>query len=308
MGVFPASIHRDYLGISGLQLSEKYHILSGNLKFIYFPNDSWKFSSVTSRGFHVPNVDDMLKVFEKGDNITIPNTELKPEFSVSQEFSITKSISKNITLHAVGFYTTLTNAIIKDSTRVNINPDPNGAPFWASAIVYNGEQMYAFANQNRGESVGIYGLSFGFSAKIHNIQLRGDFNFNQAKKSEEISNPIAHIPPNFGRLEIFKTMDKWTIRGLCLYSGQKGVGEFDQAGVDNLDETPLIGLDPETNEEIWAGLPGWFTLNLSFQYEFRKNIELMLGIDNIFDAHYKSFGSGISAPGRNFIISLNCVF
>ena len=94
-------------------------IMSGNIKIIYYPKDSWKISSVTSRGFHTPNVDDMFKVHLKAmDNsyrLTVPYKDLKPEYSLSQEISITKEISNQITLYGTGFYTILKNSIILDT-------------------------------------------------------------------------------------------------------------------------------------------------------------------------------------------------
>ena len=78
-GAYPDSMNRPIPEIEGLNLSLKNNIISGNIKFLYYPSDSWKISAVTSRGFHAPNIDDMLKVFKKGDIITLPNINLNPE-------------------------------------------------------------------------------------------------------------------------------------------------------------------------------------------------------------------------------------
>ena len=92
-----------------------------------------------------------------------------------------------------------------------------------------------------------------------------------------------------------------------MYSGFKPVTEFDQAGIDNLDETPhvAIGLD---NEPVSMGLPSWYIVNFSTQHQITKNITINLGVDNILDAHYKTFGSGLSAPGRSIITEFRCLF
>ena len=103
-------------------------------------------------------------------------------------------------------------------------------------------------------------------------------------------------------------MNRLKFRMLCIYSGSKPTEQFDVAGVDNLDETPFLGDDPDTGEGLWAGLPSWYTINLSAQYRLFENTEISFGVENMLDAHYKTFGSGISAPGRNFICSLNYTF
>ena len=49
--------------------------------------------------------------------------------------------------------------------------------------------------------------------------------------------------------------------------------------------------------------PGGDRIYTTFQEDL-KNV----GIKNIFDVHYKTFGSALSASGRNFILSLHAKF
>ena len=307
-GSFPDSLRRPLLNIEGLELSSNSNVLSGNIKFLYYPNETWKVSSVTSKGFHSPNVDDMLKVFKKGSNITIPNIDLKTEHSLSQEISVTKRVLNNTSVYGVGFLTLLNNAIIKDSVKVNLNPDPQGDPWLANQIWYDDEMVYTFANQNSDSPIRIYGMTIGMNAIINNFQLKADFNMTRGVNAEKTAGPIAHIPPSFGRIELLQSVNKWKLRLLCIYSGSKDPESFDEAGVDNLNETPYLGLDSETEEESWAGSPSWFVLNFGTQYDISENIRLNIGVDNILNAHYKTFSSGISAPGRNFIFSVKYTF
>jgi hemoglobin/transferrin/lactoferrin receptor protein len=53
-----------------------------------------------------------------------------------------------------------------------------------------------------------------------------------------------------------------------------------------------------------AGSLGWSTLNFNASYQIHDNIRLSAGLENIFDKHYRPYSSGISAPGRNFIIAV----
>ncbi|MBF25045.1 MAG: hypothetical protein CMP49_00785 [Flavobacteriales bacterium] len=304
-GEFPDSMHRPLANIEGLNLSSSNNIGSGNIKLLYYPADYLKISSVTARGFHSPNVDDMLKVFRKGDNITIPNIDLKPEHSLSQEISITANIAKNLTLYAVGHYTELTNAIVKDSMQVNINPDKNGDPLLANMILYDDELVYTFSNQNAQDKINIYGFTLGFNAELNGFKLIGDFNFTNSTYNSLMQGPVAHIPPNFGKIELLKAFNLWDFRILCLYSGSKAASEFDDAGVDNLNETPYLGVDDSNGEDVYAGLPHWYIINISGETIINNKLKIQLGVDNILDMHYKTFGSGISAPGRSVNIGIN---
>jgi len=303
-GYFPDSLRRPLLNVEGLTISSNSSVFSGNIKFLYHPNNSWKISSVTSKGFHSPNVDDMLKVFKKGDNITIPNIDLTTEHAWSQELSITKNVSPNFSIYSVGFLTLLNNAIVKDSIKVNINPDVTGDPFWANQIWYDNELVYTFANRNSDDQISIYGFSIGCNAKIHGLELKGEFNLTKGMSANPDNGPIAHIPPNFGKVELKKTSHRWDFVLFCIYSGFKDATSFDEAGVDNLDETP----ESIDDNNIWYGLPGWWILNFSTEYKVSKSLQLNMGIDNIFDMHYKTFGSGISSAGRSWILSAQYKF
>ena len=72
--------------------------------------------------------------------------------------------------------------------------------------------------------------------------------------------------------------------------------DYDDAGVDNLEEATI------------DGNPSWHTINLVYAKKLEANLSYSIAIKNILDAHYKTFGSGISASGRNFILSLRARF
>ena len=56
------------------------------------------------------------------------------------------------------------------------------------------------------------------------------------------------------------------------------------------------------------GSPEWYTLNLHYSYKIDGLLNFGFGIENIMDIHYKTFASGLSASGRNIIVSLSSSF
>jgi hemoglobin/transferrin/lactoferrin receptor protein len=50
--------------------------------------------------------------------------------------------------------------------------------------------------------------------------------------------------------------------------------------------------------------PSWYTLNFKIAYYPNKNMSIAAGVENITDQLYRTFGSGISASGRNFTLTL----
>jgi hemoglobin/transferrin/lactoferrin receptor protein len=55
-------------------------------------------------------------------------------------------------------------------------------------------------------------------------------------------------------------------------------------------------------------MPAWYTLNLKAAYSLTKNFILQAGIENILDIQYRTFASGINAPGRSIYGSLRVRF
>jgi hemoglobin/transferrin/lactoferrin receptor protein len=56
------------------------------------------------------------------------------------------------------------------------------------------------------------------------------------------------------------------------------------------------------------GSLAWYTLNLRGQYTLTDWLTMNAALENILDHHYRTYSSGISAPGRNFIISIKASF
>ena len=66
----------------------------------------------------------------------------------------------------------------------------------------------------------------------------------------------------------------------------------------------LFALDAQGNPYA----PSWYTLNLRTQFDFNKSLSVVGAIENITNQRYRTFSSGISAPGTNLILRLhiNC--
>lgn len=54
--------------------------------------------------------------------------------------------------------------------------------------------------------------------------------------------------------------------------------------------------------------PAWWTLNLMTTYNYKDWAVVNVGLENILDNRYRPYSSGIAAPGRNLILSINLKF
>ena len=80
------------------------------------------------------------------------------------------------------------------------------------------------------------------------------------------------------------------------YITRKKAEEYGSSGSDNLDEATA------------EGTPSWWTLNFSYSVNISDKLIAQVKLENMLDIHYKTFSSGISAPGRNLILSLKTEF
>jgi len=154
--------------------------------------------------------------------------------------------------------------------------------------------MKVMMNQNIGKAT-ISGVNFAYNINLtKKLTHNGSINILKGETSDYL--PLAHIPPKNIISELNYSIRKQLISFSVHYNGIKKAEDYDLSGVDNLEEATRIGN------------PSWYTLNLKHKININKNLTFITGIYNITDAHYKTFGSGISASGRNFSLSLQAKF
>ena len=235
-------------------------------------------------GFRNPNVDDIGKVFSKDDvNIIVPNSNLEPEYADNLEFTFNYTL-KPLKIQMQIFNTKITNAISREYSTLNN----------ADSMMYDGEMMRIQMNKNI-ESANINGVSFSTEFLANEkILITTSCNYLVGEKTN--NKPLAHIPPFNSKFSFSYQLKQHTFDFYTHYNAWKLPAEYDEAGIDNLEEATV------------NGVPSWLTLNLSYTHKIDKNLTFNIAIKNILDSHYKSFGSGLSASGRNFIFSLNSTF
>ena len=110
------------------------------------------------------------------------------------------------------------------------------------------------------------------------------------------------ISPIFGTIAGEYSKDKIKISALYKFSGDKSPEDYSLGGEDGLEETPVIA---ENSDVIrYAGTPKWSDFSIYTNYDISEDVKIRIALTNIFDNHYRTFASGISAPGRSFQIGL----
>ncbi|MFM9839273.1 MAG: TonB-dependent receptor plug domain-containing protein [Cyclobacteriaceae bacterium] len=275
-------------------ISQENLYASGNVGLVYTPN-SWKFSLMGSTGFRVPNFDDLTKVFDtRTGNATttgtlvIPNSDLGPEKTINADLSVTRFFGSRARLEATGFYTKFFDAIVVKPSTFN----------GQSTILYNGFQANVLTSQNAAEAY-LYGYTVGGRFDFTDeFSLSGSYNFTYGRvlNPGSTETPLDHIAPAFGRVGILYAKGSLRAEAFVNFSSKKKLEDYSSSGEDNLQYAPA------------DGMPGWYNLNLRGSYEINKMFVLQAGIDNLMDIQYRTFASGINAPGRNIFGTLRVRF
>ena len=263
-------------------------VWSGNLGFIATPNDKTKLSFMVSTGYRVPNVDDVAKVFGSAEGMVIvPNPDLKPEQTINYELGFTKLFGNSVRWDNSFFYTQYYNMAVVDVFTFN----------GKDSLLYDGTMSRVYANVNKEK-----GYISGFSTEVmaalgkHFTWTTGATYTYGRIETENGDLPLDHIPPFMARTSLKYITNKFSGDFFILYNGWKHLKDYYPNGEDNEQYAT-----PE-------GMPAWMTANLRLSYQLHKFVAIQAGIDNILDTQYRTFASGINAPGRNFIISLRGTF
>ncbi len=257
--------------------------LTGNIGLIYGSKKNIRLSALLSSGFRSPNVDDLTKVFDtKIGYVVMPNNEIKPERTYNAEINFSQSLSKFNYGFSI-FYTKFINAIVVDKFLFN----------GQSTLNFQGVISDVYAPQNKATAY-IYGFNVNASLKLtSSIKADVTYTYTYGRyNNNNVTIPLDHIPPTFGKVSVQHQSKNFYLQLNTLFNGWKKIEDYNLNGEDN---------------EQYAtkdGMPSWMIINFQSTINLSKNLNLNLSVENIFDKNYRYFASGISAPGRNFIVTL----
>jgi hemoglobin/transferrin/lactoferrin receptor protein len=279
-----SEILTNYLNLPYTNIEQKNFTYSGAIGFVNNPSKHTKIALNLASAFRVPNIDDLGKIFDsKAGTLIVPNSDIKPEKTVTADLSITLWDGGNFMIENTIFITKLFDPILTDKFLLNGQSttlyNPNGTTATVSQI---------YANQNQGKGT-ITGLSTTIKASFTK-SLKGYGNVNICKGNTENQSgnfPLDHIAPVYGKIGLGFDNQKLTADLYMLYSGNKNIQSYSPSGEDNLQYAPI------------GGTKAWETYNFKIGVKIQKSINLFSGIENILDTQYRNFASGINAAGRN---------
>lgn len=268
--------------------------ITGSIGGVYRPDKTWVLRSNFATAYRSPNVDDIGKIFDSEPGaVTVPNPDLKAEYAYSADFGVAKIFNQSIKVDAAAYYTLLKNALVRRDFQLN----------GQSTILYDGIPSKVQAIQNAAEA-NVYGIQTGIEITF-NSQFNFSSDFNYQVGTEELDNGTSsasrHAAPFFGVSRLSYHKDRFEVQ---LYANYQGRRDFEDLAKEEQGKNEIYAKDGNGNNYA----PAWYSFNLKSTVTLNKTFIANLGIENITDQRYRSYSSGISAPGRNFVISLNAIF
>lgn len=276
------------------QISLNKVAFNGSFGAIYKAKDYLTLSSNLSTGFRSPNVDDMGKVFDSEPNsVVVPNSALKAEYAYNIDLGMVLVINDIVKLDFTLFYTFLDNALVRRDFQLN----------GADSLFFDGETRNVQAIQNAANA-NVYGCQAGLEVKLnHNLNWTSQLNYQVGEEEldDGSSSPSRHAAPLFGISRLTYSTQKWQLQFNVKYSDKVS---HEDLNIGEQAKPHLYAL----NSEGKPFSPSWYTLNLKSQYSFNSHIVGTVGIENLTDQRYRTYSSGISSSGRNFVFSLRAKF
>lgn len=267
---------------------------TGSVGLVFNPTSTWLISPQLSTGFRAPNVDDLGKFFDSEPGaIIVPNPDLKPEYVYNAEININKHWGNFLKIDASAFYTLMDNAMVRRSFLLN----------GQDSILYEGVQSKVLAIQNAASAT-VYGIQAGVEwSPTQNWLFYSKINWQKGEEEldDESSSPSRHAAPLFGLTRLTYSKKRLKIDLSSIYSGEI---KFENMPIDEKGKPQLYAKDKNGNPYS----PSWVTFNLHSTFKITNYLDIMAGAENIGDKRYRPYSSGLTASGRNFMISMKANF
>jgi len=268
--------------------------LTGSIGGVYRPSDSLVISTNLATAFRSPNVDDMGKVFDSEPGaVVVPNPDLDAEYAYNADFSMAKVFGDAVRIDLACYYTSLQNAMVRRNFTLN------GQEY----ILYDGVLSRVQAIQNAAIAH-VYGIQAGIEVKFPaGFGFSSDFNYQEGEEEldDGTTSPSRHAVPFFGVTRLTYDIAKLRMQLYALYQGER---RHEDLAEEEKSKDEIYAAD--ANGNTYA--PGWYTLNFNAIYHITDDLSINAGVENITDKRYRLYSSGISGPGRNFVLSLGINF
>lgn len=265
--------------------------ITGSIGFVYRSDKNTRVNLNLSTGFRAPNIDDIAKVFDsEPGNVVVPNPDLKPEYVYSADLGLKQAfLDRKLNIELVAFYSYLDNAMVRGDFTLN----------GASILIYDGEESNIQAIINMGFAK-IYGCTAQLDYQLNDyFTLKSGITRIDGKDNDGFS--IRHAPPLYGNTSFTFENAKWKFQLNAFFNGEIA---FEKLAPTEAAKPDIYAIDENGNPYS----PAWYTIDFKSVYSISEAIAVHFELENLMDIRYRTYSSGIAAPGRSFHLSLMVKF
>ncbi len=263
--------------------------ITGSLGWIYHATTRNSFRVNFASGFRAPNVDDLGKVFDaEPGSVILPNKRLGAEYVYNAESGFSLLILKRLLLDITGYFSYLNNAMVRRYDSYN----------GMDSIFYDGVNSRIQTIQNAAFAR-VYGLQAVAKLELpYQLNLGGTFNYQQGIEETDngVQSPMMHLTPTFGTASLTYSHKNYET---VFYINWAAKMPYENLSQEAIGTAYLYAKDKN-------GLPyspAWQTYNLRVSHTFKKYFDIQAAIENLLAERYRTYRSGITAAGRNFVLT-----
>jgi hemoglobin/transferrin/lactoferrin receptor protein len=238
-----------------------------------------------SQGFRAPNLSDLTRLDSARSNeIETPVSDLDPERYIAYEIGF-KSRFERLVSRIGYYYTTIEDMIVRAPT---------------GRIV---DDLDEVTKKNSGDGY-IQGvevsetvlLARSWEAFVSAAWMQGRVDAYPTSDAVQERDDVSRLMPLTAQLGL-----RWKSAGERYWAEAVSdlAAKADKLSADDKRDTQRI---PP------GGTPGYAVYHLRGGVRVTKNLNVALGLENIFDDDYRVHGSGVNEPGRNLILTASCAF
>ena len=236
----------------------------------------------------------MGKIFDSEPGaVTIPNPNLEAEYASNLDVGIAKVFHEVVKIDLTGYYTILQNTLVRRNFQLN----------GEDSILYDGTLSQVQAIQNAGTTK-VYGIQAGLEWELpagFSFSSSINYQVGEEELDDGTTSASRHAAPLFGVSRLIYKAKKLNLQFYANYQGER---KFEDLAKEEQGKDEIYAKDINGNNYS----PAWYTLNVKALYDLSTIFTISAGMENLTDQRYRPYSAGISAPGRNFILSLSANF
>lgn len=267
-----------------------YGALTGSVGWTAMLGKKLLFKNNFSTGFRAPNIDDLGKVFDSEPGaVVVPNPGLRPEYAFNADVGLSHVVNHFFKYDITVFATRLDQAMVRRDFTFN----------GQDSILYEGVLSRVQAIQNAAQT-NLYGFQISLEAKTREhwgFYSRFSYQNGLEELEDGSTSRPRHAAPWFGSTGLRWKKEKTNLELYWQYNGSLSPT---QLPIEERGKPYLYAL----NGDGLPYAPGWTTVNIRSGFDLTDFFEVHIVLENLLNIRYRTYSSGLAAPGRNLIISM----